>query len=157
MTAAPLRLSAPRLGQPAAALALHELAIFRALAARLDLFIAQEAIDVAYPGLPFIPRADRPFLRPWQLPALTQSSGFGARDANDFRGIWQVDVFWPDDLGILAPLEKASKLMAHYGKGLVLHEGGVKVQINEPPYLGPALQEPGWLHLPVNIRYRAFA
>ena len=33
----------------------------------------------------------------------------------------------------------------------------VTAQIIEPPYLSPAQQEPGWLQIPINIKYRAFA
>ena len=131
-----------------------ETQIFRAFTAAIDTFVAENPIDLAYPNALYTPGAG-PYLRPWMLPAPT--SAFDYRATNEYRGVMQIDVFWPAGLGLVAPLEMAAALIAFFPRGSQLAGDDLTVSINEPPYLGPALQEPGWIQIPVSIRFRALA
>jgi hypothetical protein len=134
-----------------------ETKIFGALAARLDAFVSAYPIDVAYPNINFMPRPRMPYLRPWMLPAPTISASLIAPGSMDFKGIFQIDVFWPAGQGLIQALEKSAAIIAHFATTRLIYQDGFAVQINEAPYASPAMQEPGWVHIPVSIRFRAFA
>lgn len=131
-----------------------ETKIFRALTDRLDALVATLKIPVAYPGAGFKPITGKEYLRPWLLPAPTDPLTLA--HSNQYSGILQVDVFWPEGQGIIKPMEKASAIIAHFPKGIRLYHEGVKVVVSGPPFIARALQEPGWLQLPINIPYAAF-
>lgn len=135
--------------------ALVEAKIFDVLATALDFFVASNPTLVAYPGLSFIPTAGQPFLRPWLLPAPTLATDWAR--SNDYSGIFSIDVFWPAGQGIKPAMAAASQLIDWFIGGSPYAGVDIAVQINDPPYISPALQEPGWLQIPVNIKYRAFA
>jgi hypothetical protein len=137
------------------ALASLDLTIFQALAARLDEYVAASPIAVAYPNLPFTPVSTLPWLRPWPLPALATAALYRPT-GNQYAGIWQVDVFWPVGQGLPQALAQAGALCGWYARGSKFMRGGITVRIEDPPYAGPAMQEPDWLHVPVTIRYKVF-
>lgn len=135
-----------------------ETKIFRALSDALDAFragylVGGAMLDIAYPGVNYVPVTGKPYLRPSYLPAPSVSRSLSHSD--EFFGLWQIDVFWPVNKGITAPMEVASAIMAHY-RGRRLFRDGIKVEINRPPYAATPQQEPGLLQIPVTIPYRVF-
>jgi len=131
-----------------------ETKIFRALTDRLTTFVNSDKIAVAYPNVSYKPVEGTPYLRPNLIPAPTDALTLDGSSRYD--GILQVDVFWPEGQGIIKPMEKASAIIAHFPKQVKLFHEGVRVVVNGPPYIARALQEPGWLQLPINIPYTAF-
>lgn len=131
-----------------------ETKVFRALTDRLDAFVIANPIAVAYPARDFSPPAETPYLRISWLPARTDPVAI--KRTNEYSGIFQVDVFWPDNKGLIKPLEFAALLVAHYVRGTTLFREGIKVRVHRPPSVAPAMQEPGWVQVPVSIPYQAF-
>lgn len=132
-----------------------ETKIFRALTGKLDAYTTGNAIDVAYPGRTYTPREDTPWIRPTLLWATTDAVDLSG-DTNNYSGIFQVDLFWPEQRGMVRVLERASAIVAHFQRPQKLFHEGVRVEINLPPYLAPASQEPGWIQVPVSIPFRSF-
>jgi len=133
-----------------------ETTIFKLLAAHLDTYVQAHPIDVAYPGKTYTPVAGTPFLRPWFLPARTISADLNT--TNDYTGILQIDVFWPSGQGTWDAMDVAAALIAHFPSPSVLYgDAGFNVRLEDPGYVSPALQEPGWLHIPVNVPYRVLS
>jgi hypothetical protein len=96
------------------------------------------------------------YLRPWLLPAPTEAMTLSAAGPNDYRGIFQVSVFAAVDAGPTAPLETASAIAAHFKRGTRLTRDGINVWMDDPSWVGPMIQEPDVLQLPVSVPYRAF-
>jgi hypothetical protein len=130
-----------------------ETKIFRALTDHLDSFLVADKTAVAYPGSQFVPVPSKPFLRPALL--LNPTLAFDLVRTNVYSGIFQISVFWPEQQGLVAPLEKASAVAAHFQRGYRLVREGIRVDIVNPPSVGSALQEPGWLQMPVSIPFRS--
>jgi hypothetical protein len=132
-----------------------ETKVFRALTDRLDAYATANSIAIARTGLNYTPTAGTKFLRATHLPAATRAIGNGNDDTNEFRGLFQVDVFWPEGKGVVAAKEEAAKVIAYFAKGTSLTHQSVTVKIKRPPYELPAMQEDGWIIVPVTIPYLA--
>lgn len=132
-----------------------EVKIFRALTDRLDTLAAALSLSVAKPGLPFAPTSGTAYLRANFMPSITDAITVDGL-TNEYRGIFQISVYHPEGGGILQPFETASLLTDYFATGTSVEHQGQTFTIQSPPHIGPALEEPGWIMLPVSIRYRAF-
>ena len=132
-----------------------EVKIFRALTDHLDIFASNNSLSIAKPGLPFAPSSGTAYLRAYIMPSMTESMDITGL-VNEFRGIFQVNVFYPEGAGIMVPYETASALCEHFTTGTQVTHQATTFTILSPPHIGPAIEEPGWVMLPVSIRYRAF-
>ena len=96
--------------------------IFRALTDHLDIFATNNSLSIAKPGLPFSPSSGTAYLRAYIMPSMTDAfdvAGF----VNEYRGIFQVNVFHPEGAGIMVPYELAAALCEHFTTGTqVTHE-----------------------------------
>lgn len=72
------------------------------------------------------------------------------------RGLLQVTVVHPVNIGVIKPNEIAGLIVQHFAKGTKLYRDGVKVRIYAKPSVAPPLQEPDRLRVPVVISYQAF-
>lgn len=99
--------------------------IFGALANALDAYVSSNPIAVAYPGLPFVPTAGVPFLRPWHLPAPTLATDWAR--SNDYSGIFSIDVFWPAGQGIKPAMAAASRLIDFFVGGQPFRSGSISL------------------------------
>ena len=81
----------------------------------------------------------------------------GQDGPNDYKGFYQVDVFWPIGKGVSDPMEVACAVTTHFKLGTSITREGLSFWIDAPPYLSPALQEADWFQIPVTVPYRAFA
>jgi hypothetical protein len=116
---------------------------------------------VAYPGIPFTPQTERPYLRVFGLPARTAAVTLSYDDPNAHIGLFQVSVFWPEKVsntpqGQMPAQRRADAVVAHFSRGTKLTADDVTVEVSEPPFSSPMLNEPGWIHIPVSIPYRAY-
>ena len=132
-----------------------ETRIHAALDARLMALTLSPAVPIAWPNANYTPTGA--YLRPWLLPIGVEPMTVSTDGANDYGGIYQVSVFWPVGGGLLAPLEAASAIAAHFKRGTSLTRDGVVVQMLTPPVVETPIQEPDIYHIPVSVRYRAFA
>ena len=134
-----------------------ETKIFRALTDKLDAYIAANPIAIARTGLNYTPTSGTEFLRATHLPAATRALGNANTDSNEFRGLFQIDVFWPEGKGVVAAKEEAAAIIAHFARGTAMTHESQTVKISRPPYELPAIQDDGWIIVPVTIPYIAFA
>jgi len=132
-----------------------EVKIFRALTDRLDTFAAAQSLSIAKPGIAFTPTSGTAYLRANILPSMTDAITVDGV-TNEYRGIFQVSVYHPEGGGILQPFETAALLTDYFATGTSVEHQGLSFIIQAPPHIGPAIEEPGWIMLPVSIRYRAF-
>lgn len=133
-----------------------ETSIAEALFARLATLVLTPAMEIAWPNISFDPPTAG-YLRATPVPNLASQVTLGDAGKNRFGGLFQVDVFWPQNDGIRPALERAGAVAAHFKRGTVLTRDGINVRITRPPEVRPHLQSPPYLQVPVMIRYQADA
>jgi hypothetical protein len=131
-----------------------ETRILEALNAQLAALVLSPVVPIAWQNKSFTPSGA--YLRPWLLPVRTDALTVSVLGSNDYAGLYQVDVFWPSGSGLTDPMERASAIAAHFKRGTRISREGITVRIDDPPWPGPALQEPNWIQVPVSVPYRAF-
>jgi len=133
-----------------------ETRILEALDTRLQALVFSPAIPISFPNRTFTPSGA--YLRTWWLPSPTETLG-GTTPVTaplDYKGIYQVSVFWPIGSGSTPIMEVASAIAAHFKRGTKLSHDGIDVWMDDPPSVGPMIQESNVLQLPVSVPYRAF-
>lgn len=133
-----------------------ETKILNALLSRLSSLTLSPAMPVAYPNVAFTPSATG-YLRATHVPNTANQVTLGASGKNRFEGLLQVDVFWPEDAGLVAPSERAGAVAAHFKRGTDITLDSITVRIVTPPEIRQALQSPPYTQIPVMIRYQADA
>lgn len=131
-----------------------ETRVYEGLNSWLAALVLAPVVPIAWPNLPTIPNGA--YLRPWLLPEPTEALTLSAAGPNDYKGIYQVSVFWPVGAGTTAVLETASAIAAHFKRGTSITRESIRTWVDAPPYLGPMIQEPDIFQLPVSVPYRAF-
>ena len=119
-----------------------------AIRAALDMKLAAlGAITVAWPGATFTPPDSGLWYKPALLPGgVDVANGVGGSVHQN--GDYQISVFAPAGDGTATLYAAADALVAHFDRvtlGSTLHTG--------VPVIGPLLQEPDWIHLPVTVPY----
>jgi hypothetical protein len=114
-----------------------EAQIAEALFARVaTLVTGSPTLPVSYPepAATFAPPADGKYLDVSYFPNKPQWEGItsGAMD----QGLLQITVVWPKNLGVIAPLQVAATVMAHFPKALSLSNGTTRVKISAEPWAG---------------------
>lgn len=121
---------------------------WNAARAALDSKLAALTTAVSWPGKVYTPPTSGPWYKPALLPAGVDTE-VGAGVPLRPRGTYQVSVFVPTHgaggIGNLMGL--ADAVVAHFDRA-----GLGAVQCGAPS-LGPVLEEPDWLHLPVSIPF----
>ncbi|MGY2048910.1 phage tail terminator-like protein [Methylobacterium sp. JK268] len=130
-------------------------AIQAALYAHLKAAPLPKPMRIAPEGRNFDPNGTA-YLRPTFLPAEPVGASIPFDGAVDHSGLYQIDVFWPENRGIGDPLAVVAALCTHYRPGITLAAREQRVLILRPPAVQPALQEPGWLQIPVRVTWTAY-
>lgn len=130
-----------------------EAKLFRCLTDHLDTFATAQSLSVAKPNIPFTPTPGTPYLKAWLLPASTDSNDIEGI-TEDHQGVFQVSCWYPQGAGPMAVTEAASLVAAHYRRQKLTHES-LSLKIVKPPALSPLMEDDGWAHIAVSIRYRA--
>lgn len=133
-----------------------ETKVMEALSAHLGTLALSPAMPIAWSGVDFEPPDDG-YLRASHLPNTTQQISLGETGLNRHQGLIQVDVMWPESLGLTEAMERAGAIVAHFKRGTDLTREGVTVRIVRPPSVAPALRAPPFLQVPVTIAYLADA
>lgn len=129
--------------------------ITEALMTRLAALTLSPVLPVAYPNVAFNPPASGPYLvANAPLRATTQGIGISAWD--EHAGIFQVDVVYRAQDGVIKPTQIADAVAAHFPRNLHLENGSVRVDIDEPPSIAAPVTDAPNLKTPVSIRYRCF-
>lgn len=75
------------------------------------------------------------------------------KGSSRYTGLFQVDVVFPENVGMVKPRDVAAAVAAHFKRGTSLVSGPVRVNITRPPYDGPVLENAGGFMIPVTINY----
>lgn len=127
-----------------------------ALLARLStLEIGSPALPISYPEMDeaFDPPADGKYLEARFFSNVPAWEGISSGRLD--QGLLVVGVVWPKNLGVIAPLEAAEEVRAHFAKGSTLTSGSTSVKLVRDPLIGSPLSEPDKLTIPVTISWTA--
>jgi len=119
--------------------------------------IGSPALPIAYPepGEEFNPPTDAidgKYLDVRYFP--NRPAWEGVSDGLLDQGFLQVSVVWPKNQGLVAPLEAAGQVVAHFTKSTSLVSGSTKVTISGEPSI-QTLSEPDRVIVPVVIPWTA--
>jgi hypothetical protein len=126
---------------------------------RLQAWAENEDLPIAFEGQALKPPAENPYARVDHLP-LPTTGAFVEGGHEALTGIYQVSFFGLKGKG-LGPLRTfAMSCKDQFPQNLILSEGTFKVQIIEPPSIGPKVDDPesskaARVMLPLSIQYRA--
>lgn len=95
------------------------------------------------------------YLRPTYLPAEAGAPHIAYDREEEHVGLYQIDVFWPINTGIAAPLAVADAIRTHYDRGLRFFLEGIDLRVNGVAYALPAMQETALLQIPVRVPWWA--
>ncbi|SLN31751.1 phage tail terminator-like protein [Oceanibacterium hippocampi] len=112
------------------------------------------ASRIAFPGAAFAPLPGTDWVRPHYLPAGARQAGLGSAAADRERGLYRVSVFAPAHAGRPAALALADAVKGHFRRGDRLAFESLSVTV-EQVSVGPAIAEPDWVEIPVDIAWRA--
>lgn len=126
-------------------------AILSALVAHLRTFPGWDDTACAWPNRPFEPGSEG-FWKADLIPSGVDSA-LGADGADHERGIFQVTRYEPASVGATPALVSVDAMAAHFSRR-VLTGTGVSVACGVPD-LGPPIQEPSWVSLPLSISFTA--
>jgi hypothetical protein len=129
--------------------AMHEIA--DALLKRCeDLEVGTPSLPVAMPDVSFTPPQDGKYLSVTFRPNAPRWEGVNQGRID--QGLLQIDVVWPKDAGVLAPMRIADAVMARFPKGLRLAPG---IKITAAPYVMQPLLEGNRTICPITISWVA--
>ncbi len=137
-----------------------EVAIESALLAHATAFANNHDYVISLPNMEFTPptvSASAKWLRATFLPAQTGTITVNFGGSNQHTGILQLDVFYGQGSGELAPARIATDIIAWFKRGTEMGAGSFTARIIRIPYRGPLLRSDPWMMLPVSIPYLAFA
>lgn len=140
-----------------------EVAIEAALLAHASAFANNNSLTISLPNIAFtVPTvsATAKYLRATFLPAPTASIALSFttdKATNQHVGIMQVDVFYGQGGGEIAPARIAANIIDWFKPGTSLSSDGFTVNVIRSPYRGPIIKSDPWMMLPVTIPYIAFA
>ncbi|MEM7675133.1 MAG: DUF4128 domain-containing protein [Myxococcota bacterium] len=133
-----------------------ETKIAEALYRHLAALVLVPALKIAWTNMDFRGAAKVGHLRVSLIRATAEGATIPFDGHIRHSGIFQVDVMWPQGAGPIGALRRADAIREHFARGTRLVEDDVCVQINRPPSVGPSLQNPPYLQVPVSVRYEAF-
>jgi hypothetical protein len=137
-----------------------EVAIEFALLERLKAFGTANSITIAQPNVAYTPPAvgtTAKWLRPTFLPVDTLTIGIADSSQNQHYGMLQVDVFYGQGAGEMAPARIASSLVAYFKRGTAVTKDGFTARVWKIPFRAPLMKDDPWVFVPVRIPYIAFA
>jgi hypothetical protein len=134
----------------------NEAKIVLALLARYDSLSVSGVTAKQHPDQPFTAPTGAPYLRAAWMPAMTAAPCLGNADSQDYRGVFQVDLFQPLASGENVPSERLGAIISHFKRGTSMTQDSLTVKVHRPPSRGPAIRSDGWMQYPVSIYVQAF-
>lgn len=128
----------------------HFTDIAGALRARLNSLTSRP--PVAWENINYTPSSTTLFLRPTMIPAPTTQASLGDDGKDLHEGIFQVDVFIPDNQGRTT---WPDAIADHFKRGTVLTQNSVDVRIRNVS-IGVGAKDANFYIVPVSITYQAF-
>jgi len=114
-------------------------------------------LNIAYPGVKFPEEGQvKPdnYLRADIMFNPTRQVAFTG--PQQYRGIFQVDVFWVRDVGYIQPLNYASQVIQLFKEKILFVDDGTKVVVSAEPWAASPIQNVDRVSVPVTIPWYAF-
>jgi len=111
-------------------------------------------LRVAFENVPFTPAGGETYLRVHILPARTVSADLEG-DHRGYRGVCQVSIVCPINVGAGAAGNTADEIAALFPVNLRVTREGMTVQVITPASVAPALPTDSSFTVPVSFEYRA--
>lgn len=122
----------------------------------LTLTGAAGALPIAWPNKSFTPPNDGKFLRVDFIPNRVDRLEIASDGAHQMRGLLQVSVMWPLNVGTDDALDIAGAIVAAYPVDLRLWDGDVSVRVYERPAVAGVIVEDQRVMIPVTILWEEF-
>lgn len=116
---------------------------------------AAGALPIAWPNVSFTPPASGKFLRVDFIPNRVDRLFIGSGEPHQMRGLMQVSVMWPLNVGTDAPLDIAGAIVSAYPADLTLLDADLKVCVYQRPAVAGAIIDPPNLVTPVTVAWQA--
>lgn len=117
---------------------------------------AAGALPIAWPNINAAPPASGKFLRVDFIPNRVDRLEIASDGAHQMRGLLQVSVMWPLNVGTDAPLDIAGAIVAAYPADLTLWDGDLRVRVYERPAVAGVIVEDQRVMIPVTILWEEF-
>ena len=136
-----------------------EAQIIEVLFERLSGFSHSPALPVAYPNVKFTPPASGFWLQADFIPNTNRDLYLSHADPVEHRGLLQITVVGPLDVGLTGAMEIALQVSAHF-QGFKdfnsdLYGSSVKVSVTGKPSIGGAIKDPPYLRVPVTVPWQS--
>lgn len=112
------------------------------------------SVPIAWENKRFAPTVGTAYLSARLLPAQTANPSYGGVHKRE-SGVYRVNVCFPAGTGSGAAMGWAETLRDGFKRGTSLASGGVTVRILRDPYIAPAVEQPDWYTVPVQVQYQA--
>jgi hypothetical protein len=109
-----------------------------------------------YENMVYAPTQGQEHQRVFLLPARSRAAALGQEAPVFESGIFQISIYSPIGKGPGSGGTRAELVKASFARGLTLTEEGLKVQVQDTPSIGPALQEPHFWALPLSVPFFAY-
>jgi hypothetical protein len=128
--------------------------IYKVLCDKLLALTLSPTMQIAFQNVPFTPPTGG-YLRASHFPNTTNQITLGDTGINRHEGIFQIDVFTPENEGIIKAMEIAGTIEQHFKRGTYINNDGVLVRIMQPPEITTSLKSSPYLQTPISIRWQA--
>ena len=117
------------------------------------LVAALPTFPLAFESVPYTPVVGTAYGAAYLMPIEPENPEIGP--AYIQRGIFQVSLFYPLNVGTGAATAQAEVIRAAFPFGRTLNQGSVSVLIPKTPEVGSARPEADFLMIPVRVRFEA--
>lgn len=112
-------------------------------------------LATAFENLAFEPIAGQPYQRVHLLVNRPVDLGL-ANDGKEERGIFQISLFYPLNVGRVEAQIRAAQLQGLFKPPQDLAEQGITVLIRDTPFAGSGVPDGDRWHVPVSVYWRCF-
>lgn len=137
-----------------------EVAITSAMFQRAQAFADSQSMTISFPNQTFKPPASGPqvkWLRATLLPNDSFALSINEAGPNQYYGILQLDVFYNQDEGLLAPMRIAAEAASYFKFGTTMTRDGFTVKVMDVPRVREGIRDDPWVMVAVRIPYRSLS
>lgn len=113
------------------------------------------ALSTAFENVSFTPVVGTAYQMLFLLPAEPDNSTIGSNDNRFERGIFQLSLMYPQNVGPGAAQARALAAQAHFNRGRVLTASAVNVLILRTPYIHAGRKDGDRWRVDIDITYQA--
>jgi hypothetical protein len=136
-----------------------EVAVETALLARAQAFATANSLQIAMPNVVFggpAPSTTAKYLRASFMPAPSVEMGISFNSPVQHYGFMQLDVFYGQGAGELAPARIVAAIIAYFPRGTAMVSDGFTVEVIKKAYRGPIIKDDPWTMIPTTIPFICF-